>query len=164
MWPDLTKASFHKHNGKADISLPFDFYINELTIHVCIIANGPLVYFSLGLILVFKIVHDVSMHVCVSAPEGIHVNGSWISQIVNNLMAKFSGQSYGSFQLCGWLFSHTKRSPKHSSTSDRPESMARQTYRHYSIVQWINSPYVYHCQWFIGLLSWGLSDMLDYLQ
>jgi len=37
MWP---KAGFHTHNGNADFSPPLDFYINELTIHVCIIANG----------------------------------------------------------------------------------------------------------------------------
>ena len=51
MWPDLTKAGFHTHNGKADFSLPFDFYINELTIHVCIIAIVSLVCFSWGMIL-----------------------------------------------------------------------------------------------------------------
>jgi len=38
MWPDLTKAGFHTHIGKVDFSPPLDFYINELTIHVCIIA------------------------------------------------------------------------------------------------------------------------------
>jgi len=26
MWLDLTKAGFHTHNGKADFSLPLDFY------------------------------------------------------------------------------------------------------------------------------------------
>jgi len=51
MWPDLTKASFHTYNGKANFSPPLDFYINELTIHVCIIANGSLVCFSWGLFL-----------------------------------------------------------------------------------------------------------------
>jgi len=35
---DLTKASFHTHNGKAEFSPPLDFYINELTIHVHIIT------------------------------------------------------------------------------------------------------------------------------
>jgi len=30
MWLDLTKASFHTHNSKADFSPPLDFYINEL--------------------------------------------------------------------------------------------------------------------------------------
>jgi len=35
----------------ADFSPPHNFYINELTIHVCIIANGSLVYFSWGLFL-----------------------------------------------------------------------------------------------------------------
>jgi len=44
MWPDLTEAGFHTHNG-------LDFYINELTIHVCIIANGSLIWFSWGLFL-----------------------------------------------------------------------------------------------------------------
>jgi len=34
------KVPFHIHNGKADFSPLLDFYINELTIHVCIIANG----------------------------------------------------------------------------------------------------------------------------
>jgi len=51
MWPDLTKASFHTHNGKADFLPLLDFYINELTIHVCIITNGFLVCFSWGLFL-----------------------------------------------------------------------------------------------------------------
>jgi len=51
MWPDLTKAGFHTHNGKADFSPLLDFYINELTIHVCIITNGSLVCFSWGLFL-----------------------------------------------------------------------------------------------------------------
>jgi len=41
----------HTHNGKADFSQPLDFYINELKIHVCIIANGSLVCFSCGLFL-----------------------------------------------------------------------------------------------------------------
>jgi len=40
LWANLTKAGFHTHNGKADFSPPLDFYINELTIHVFIIANG----------------------------------------------------------------------------------------------------------------------------
>jgi len=48
MWLDLTKAGFHTQNGKADFSPPLNFYINELTIHVCIIANGTLVCFSWG--------------------------------------------------------------------------------------------------------------------
>jgi len=39
------------HNGKADFSPLLDFYINELTIHVCIIANVSLVCFSWGLFL-----------------------------------------------------------------------------------------------------------------
>jgi len=47
----LTKASFHTHNGKADFSPPLDFYINELTIHVCITAIISLVCFSWGLFL-----------------------------------------------------------------------------------------------------------------
>jgi len=51
MWPDLTKAGFHTHNGKVDFSPPFDFYINELTIHVRTIANGSLVCFFWGLFL-----------------------------------------------------------------------------------------------------------------
>jgi len=40
----------HTH-GKADFSPPLNFYINELTIHVCIIANGFLVCFSWDLFL-----------------------------------------------------------------------------------------------------------------
>jgi len=40
------KSGFHTHNGKADFSPPLNFYINELTIHLCIIANGSLVWFS----------------------------------------------------------------------------------------------------------------------
>jgi len=36
-------------NGKADFSPPLDFYINELTIHVCIIVNYSLVCFSWSL-------------------------------------------------------------------------------------------------------------------
>jgi len=51
MRPDLTKAGFHTHNGKADFSLPLNFYINELTIHVCIITIVSLVCFSWGLFL-----------------------------------------------------------------------------------------------------------------
>jgi len=51
MWPDLTKAGFHTNNGKADFSSPLDFYINELTIHVCIIAIFSLVCFSCSLFL-----------------------------------------------------------------------------------------------------------------
>jgi len=51
MWPDLTKAGFHTQNGKADFSPPLDFYINELTIHVCISAIVSLVCFSWGLFL-----------------------------------------------------------------------------------------------------------------
>jgi len=47
----LTKAGFHTQNGKAAFSPPLDFYINKLTIHVCIIANGSLVCFSWGLFL-----------------------------------------------------------------------------------------------------------------
>jgi len=39
MRPDLTKAGFHTQNGKADFSPSLDFYINELTIHVCIIPG-----------------------------------------------------------------------------------------------------------------------------
>jgi len=46
MWLNLTKAGFHTHNGKVDFSPPLDFYINELTIHVCIIVNGPMICFS----------------------------------------------------------------------------------------------------------------------
>ena len=49
MWLDLTKAGFHTHNGKADFSPPLDFYINELTIHVCIIAIVSLLCFFWGL-------------------------------------------------------------------------------------------------------------------
>jgi len=45
------KASFHTHNGKADFSPPLDFYINEQTIHMCIITNTYLVYFTSGLFL-----------------------------------------------------------------------------------------------------------------
>jgi len=51
MWPDLTKAGFHTHNSRGDLSPPLNFYINELTIHVCIIANVSLVSFSWGLFL-----------------------------------------------------------------------------------------------------------------
>jgi len=51
MWPDLTKASFHTHNGKANFSPRLDFCINELTIHVFIIAIVSLVCFSWGLFL-----------------------------------------------------------------------------------------------------------------
>jgi len=50
MWPDLTKASFHTHNDKAYSSPPLNFYINELMIHVCIVVNGSLVGFLLGLV------------------------------------------------------------------------------------------------------------------
>jgi len=49
--PDLTKAGFHTHNGKADLSPLLDFYINELAIHVCIIAIVSLVCFPVGLFL-----------------------------------------------------------------------------------------------------------------
>jgi len=45
MWPDLTKASFHIHKSKVDFLQPLNFYINELIIHVCIIANDSLVCF-----------------------------------------------------------------------------------------------------------------------
>jgi len=38
LWPDLAKAGLHTHNGKANFSPIFNLYINELTIHVCIIA------------------------------------------------------------------------------------------------------------------------------
>jgi len=51
MWPDLTKAGFHTHNDKADVSPPLNFYINKLIIHSCIIANDSLVCFSWGLFL-----------------------------------------------------------------------------------------------------------------
>jgi len=51
MWLDLTKAGFHTHNGNSDFSPPLNFYINELTIHMCIIAIVSLVYFSWGLFL-----------------------------------------------------------------------------------------------------------------
>jgi len=43
--------TLHIHNSKADFSQPLDFYINELAIHVCIIANGSLICFSWGLFL-----------------------------------------------------------------------------------------------------------------
>jgi len=51
LWLDLTKAGFHTHNGNVNFSPPLDFYINKLTIHVCIIANCSLVCFSSGLFL-----------------------------------------------------------------------------------------------------------------
>jgi len=51
MWLDLTKASFHTLNSKADFWPSLNFYINELTIHMCIIAKGFLVCFYWGLFL-----------------------------------------------------------------------------------------------------------------
>jgi len=50
LWPNLTKASFHTHNGKTDFSPPLDFYINKLTIHMCIIANCSHGLLFLGLV------------------------------------------------------------------------------------------------------------------
>jgi len=38
-------------HGKADFLPPLNFYINELIIHVCIIANDSLFCFSWGLFL-----------------------------------------------------------------------------------------------------------------
>jgi len=35
------KSRLHTHNAKSDFSPPLDFYINELTIHVCIICIVP---------------------------------------------------------------------------------------------------------------------------
>jgi len=42
----LAKAGFHTYNGKTDFSPLLNFYINELTIHVRIIAIVSLVCFA----------------------------------------------------------------------------------------------------------------------
>jgi len=50
-----------------------------------------------------------------------------ISQIIANLMAEFTGQSCGDFQLGGYLSIHTTaiwRPPEHSSMSDKSKKKA----------------------------------------
>jgi len=68
-WLDLTKAGFHTHNGKADFLPPLNFYTNELTNHVCIIANGSLVCFSWCLFLGF--VWHARVHLWSSNGSGV---------------------------------------------------------------------------------------------